>query len=227
MSERPFDLLIFDWDGTILDSIGTIVACTQLVFEELGLAVPTDRRIRSAIGLGLRETVDHIYPGCDDETFDRVRARYRRHWMGNYARRPRVIAGAREALAQLDAHGYRMAVATAKGREGLRMDFARTGLARFFDSSRTLEEAPGKPHPAMALGLLEELEVSAERALVIGDSTHDMGMAANAGVRGLGVASGAEAPENLRAARALDVLASVAVLPAWLDSWERREEAAS
>ncbi len=209
-------LLVFDWDGTLLDSIANIVACTRATLAELGLASVDETTIRGAIGLGLRETVERFHPGCDDATFSSVVEVYRRHWFGEFGRRALPFAGVEEMLAALEERGFWLAVATAKGRKGLEGEFARTGLGRFFLASRTLDEAPSKPAPEMLTGILAELGVAPPEALMIGDSLHDVGMAVNAGVAALGVSTGAEPREALLAAGAIDCLDAVADLPAWL-----------
>ncbi len=217
--QRPTDgfrLLVFDWDGTLLDSIGSIVACTRATLDELEMAPVDDATIRGAIGLGLRETVDRFSPGCDDATFARVIEVYRRHWFATWAERADPFAGVEEMLTALRGRGYRLAVATAKGRKGLEREFAKTGFKRFFAASRTLDEAPSKPAPAMLLGILEELGAAPGESLMVGDSVHDLQMAANASVAGLGVATGAQPREALLAAGAIDCLDAVTELPAWL-----------
>ncbi len=213
-----FRLLVFDWDGTLLDSIGSIVSCTRATLDELGLAGVDETAIRGAIGLGLRETVDRFSPGCDDATFAKVIEVYRRHWFGTWAERADPFAGVEEMLATLRSRGYRLAVATAKGRKGLEREFERTGFKRFFEASRTLDEAPSKPAPGMLFDILDELGEGPAAALMIGDSLHDLQMAANAGVAGLGVATGAQPRAALLAAGALDCLDAVTDLPSWLET---------
>ncbi len=209
-------LLIFDWDGTLLDSVGSIVACTQETLAELELAPVSERIIRSALGLGLRETVETFCPECDDELFGRILATYRRHWLGHYRLRPRLFDGVAAALEELARAGYLLAVATAKGRPGLDLDLETTGLVGRFAATRTADEAPAKPHPGMVLELLAELDVHPREALVVGDTTHDLRMAANAGVAGVAVCSGSHPRAELLALEPLACLESAAELPAWL-----------
>lgn len=219
-SARPaaagYRLVIFDWDGTLLDSVASIVECTQATLDELGVDGVAEKTIRGVIGLGLRETVEGICPGCDEALFQRVVETYRKHWFGGYSSRPVLFTGVTELVGELRRQGYLLAVATAKGRLGLDADLAATGLADRFDATRTVTESPGKPHPGMVLEILDELGVPAPEALVVGDTTHDLRMAANAGVAGVGVCSGSQPRAQLEALEPAGCLASAVELPAWL-----------
>ncbi len=220
MRDRPNDggyrLIIFDWDGTLLDSVGSIVACTQATLDELGLPPVPEGTIRSVLGLGLRETVETFCPGCDDDLFERVLQTYRGQWNRSYRNRPALFAGIEAALAELAAAGHLLAVATAKSRGGLERELADNGLAGQFAATRTMDEAPGKPHPKMLLDILEELGVDARQALMVGDTTHDLRMAVNAGVDPLAVCSGSHPRAELLALAPLACLDSAAELPVWL-----------
>ena len=209
-------LVIFDWDGTLLDSVGSIVECTQVALAELGLAPVHETTIRQVLGLGLRETVETLCPGCDDDLFRQIVETYRKHWFGGYSTRPVLFAGVPEALGELRSRGYLLAVATAKGRLGLDADLEATGLAGRFAATRTITEAPSKPHPGMVLDILEELDVPAAEALVVGDTTHDLRMAANAGVIGVAVCSGSHPRAELEALEPAGCLTGAAELPGWL-----------
>jgi len=219
-STRPgaagFRLVIFDWDGTLLDSVGSIVECTQATLAELEVADVSESTIRSAIGLGIRETVETLRPGCDEELFQRVLTTYRKHWFGGFSSKPVLFGGIVELLEELDRQGFLLAVATAKGRVGLDADLRSTGLDRLFAATRTVNEAPSKPHPGMVLDILDELGVPPAEALVVGDTTHDLQMAANAGVAGVGVYSGSQPRAALEALAPAGCLASAVDLPAWL-----------
>ena len=214
-------LLIFDWDGTLLDSIGSIVACVQATLEELGEPAAEEERIRASLGLGLRETVEMFCPGCDDELFDRVVDVYRRLWTESFCRAPRLFADVPEVLEKLRSDGYRLAIATAKSRGGLRHDLERTGLGRFFHSTRTIDEAPSKPNPQMLLDILAEQGVGPQQSLMIGDTVHDLEMASNAGIRSVAVLSGCESREVLEPWQPVACLRSVTELVSWLDGDER------
>jgi phosphoglycolate phosphatase len=219
-ANSKFELLVFDWDGTLIDSIGRIVACTQKTLHELEMPDVPDERIRTAIGLGIREMVDRFHPGCTDEAFDRIVTVYRRHWFDTFSRSPALFDGVRETLGGLAAQGYLMAVATAKSRKGLAQDLEGTGLAELFHATRTADEARAKPDPTMLLQILDELGVRPKDALMIGDTVHDLQMAVNAGVAGLGVTCGSHSRGELGGVAALDYLAGVPQLPDWLRAQE-------
>lgn len=210
------ELLVFDWDGTLVDSIGRIVSCTQQTLREVGLEGADETRIRMSIGLGIREMVNHFQPECDDEMFARICEVYRRHWLETYSLDPALFPGVREALEEVAREGYLLAVATAKSRWGLDNDLAATGLAPIFHSSRTADECLAKPSPAMLLEILDELGVQAREALMIGDTVHDLQMAVNAGVPALGVTSGSHDRAELESVEALAYLDGVASIPEWL-----------
>jgi phosphoglycolate phosphatase len=220
-----YRVLVFDWDGTLMDSIASIVACTQAALGELGLQPLPEARIRRAIGMGLRESVEMFYPGCDGETHLRLLEGYRRHWVETYKDRPVLFAGVAATLQGLGGAGYRLAVATAKSRRGLDRELQATGLAALFHASRTADEAPSKPHPRMVLDLMAELDARPHETLVIGDSGWDLAMARNAGADAVAVLSGSQRREELEEHAPLACLESVVELPAWLQA--RRTPTAS
>lgn len=216
MTGSRYKLVVFDWDGTLLDSIATIVGCTQATLMELGLPPANEADIRSAIGLGIRETVNSFCPGCSEETFDRIVEVYRRLWFERFVREPVLFEGVRILLEGLAREGLLLAVATAKSRRGLSADLERTHLGRFFQASRTVDEAASKPSPDMLLGILDELGVRPEEALMVGDAIHDLQMANNAGVASVGVTSGTTTREVLLGKGPLECLDTVTALPGWL-----------
>ncbi len=211
-----FRLLVFDWDGTLMDSIGPIVACTQAVFGDLDLGTVPDERIRGTIGLGLRETVDILVPGCTDEIFQSVVERYRHHWLATYRDRPVMFEGVEEMVQGLARDGWLVAVATGKSRRGLDHALDQTGLREVFHSTRTVDEAFSKPHPKMLLDILEDLGVSPREAVMIGDTTFDLEMAKSAGTASVGVCTGSHYREELLSLGPLTCLERVMDLPAWL-----------
>lgn len=213
---KSYDLLVFDWDGTLVDSIGSIVGCSQQAFADVGLAPVPAAKIRRTIGLGIREMIDELVPGCDDALFVRICEAYRQHWFTVFSLRHAPFAGVDSLLERLAAEGYLLGIATAKGRRGLQAELDRTGLGAYIHSSRTVDEAPAKPHPAMLESLMEELGTRPERTLMIGDTAHDLEMAANAGVPGLGVLGGSHTREQLNHAPHLAILDGVLKMPAWL-----------
>ncbi len=213
---RRFDLLIFDWDGTLVDSIDAIVGCTLATLHELGLDGIPETTVRGAIGLGLRETVERYRPGCDEATFAEVLEVYRRHWWATYGWQMAPFPGVEGLLHELAGRGHLLAVATAKSRRGRVHDFERTGLGRHFHASRTMDDSPGKPDPHMIESLIEELGSTPSRTLMVGDTCHDLEMAANAGVAAVAVLSGSQTREQLEPARPVAILGGVGEIAGWL-----------
>jgi len=216
MRDPALKLLVFDWDGTLMDSVGSIVGCTQAVIADLGLGEADETTIRGTVGLGLRETVDTLVPGCDDALYDVVLECYRRHWVATFRDRPLLFPGVRAMLGDLAQGGYLLAVATGKSRRGLEHAFDQTGLRGHFHASRTADEALSKPHPQMLLDILDQLGVRPRAALMVGDSIYDLRMAANAGTHGVAVLSGAHGREELAAEAPRVLLEQIVELPAWL-----------
>jgi len=211
-----YQLVIFDWDGTLLDSISSIVACTQATMEELDEGRVEESVIRGAIGLGLRETVDRLAPGCDDELYGRIVQVYRRLWFDTFIHQPRLFPGTREVLRELADREYLLAVATAKSRRGLDEDLAKTGLNGTFQATRTADEAHSKPHPQMILDILGELAVAAEESLMVGDTTYDLQMAHNAGSAAAAVLTGSHNHGELSQASPQVYFDDLRELPGWL-----------
>jgi len=214
---RRFRLLVFDWDGTLIDSIASIVACTHAALEDLELAGPPDDEIRGTVGLGLRDVLARLWPEGAPPEHERLMERYRHHWLTTYGRRGELFAGVDDTLAALEERGYLLAVATGKGRTGLERDLRATGLDGRFLASRTVDEAASKPNPQMLLELMDELGAGGKETLMIGDTTFDLDMARNAGAAAVGVLTGPHGADDLLACAPLACLASVAELPAWLD----------
>lgn len=212
---RQFDLLIFDWDGTLADSTQTIVDALQSASRDVGLPVPDDTKSRSIIGLGLREALQELFPDADAEAEARLVERYRMHY---FARDEEIVLfdGVEDAMQELADAGFMLAVATGKGRGGLDRAMAQTGLTEFFHASRCAGECHSKPHPQMLEEILDELGAIPERALMIGDTHFDLQMAQNARMAGLGVSYGAQPHENLLPHAPLACFDSFAKLHAWL-----------
>jgi len=212
----PYRLLVFDWDGTLLDSISSILACTQAALARIDLPIADESDIRASIGMGIREMVERFYPGCSDADFQRLVLAYRELWFDDYCHRSGLLPGAVETLTALADRGYWLAVATAKSRRGLDLDLDRTGVRDRFLSTRTADESRAKPDPAMLESILQELGVEAADALMIGDTSHDLQMAQNARTDGLGVLSGSQSRGELEACAPKSVLDGVWDMPAWL-----------
>ena len=192
-----YQLVIFDWDGTVMDSTGRIIACMHQAGADLCLPVLEDDAVREIIGLGLPEALRTLYPGIGDRDLERMRERYAVHFVAAEASPSRLYPGARETLAALRAAGLRLAVATGKSRKGLDRVWASSGLGDSFDASRCADGTHSKPHPAMVTELLTELGVAPERALVVGDTSFDLQMARDAGVDRVAVSYGAHPVDRL------------------------------
>lgn len=212
---RRFDLIVFDWDGTIVDSTSMIAGCIRSAASDLGLAVPTIEQASHVIGLGLRDALSHAVPGLALDRAEEFSARYRHHYLACEARIV-LFDGMQTMLEELASAGVPLAVATGKTRRGLVRAFESSGLGRLFAASKCADESQSKPHPAMLRELAEELAVQPQCMLMIGDTTHDLQMAAAAGVPSVGVTYGAHLHANLAAYGALALAKSVAELHAWL-----------
>ena len=214
---RQFDLLIFDWDGTLMDSAGVIVDSIQRACEDIGHPVPTARASRQIIGLGLQQALQTLLPTLGDDAYPSLVERYRYHYLGRDRDIP-LFPGVVEGLGALRAAGFRLAVATGKSRLGLARALEASGLATLFDATRCADQTHSKPHPAMVLELIEELGADPARTLVIGDTSHDLLMAANAGVASLGVTYGAHEIGDLTPHAPLALMHSFAEVHAWLSA---------
>jgi len=212
---KRFELIVFDWDGTLMDSTGAIVASIQAAATDLGIEPPTDQRASHFIGLGLIDALRHALPDLPAERYQDVALRYRQHYMAR-DHDLMLFDGAAALIEELTAAGHILAVATGKTRKGLDRAFEVSGLGPRFQSSRCADECHSKPHPQMLEELMDEFGVEPEVTLMIGDTTHDLLMARNAGVAALGVAYGAHPREALEAEAPLYCAANVAELAAWL-----------
>ncbi|MCC6610099.1 MAG: HAD-IA family hydrolase [Burkholderiales bacterium] len=212
---KRFDLIVFDWDGTLLDSAGAIAACIQAAARDLGLAAPSEARARHVIGLGLEDALAYALPDLPPADYGRMAARYRHHFLARDAELP-LFGGTRELLAALQGRGHRLAIATGKSRMGLARALEHTGLTAVFEATRCADQCASKPAPDMLLELMAELATAPERTLMIGDTAHDLQMATNAGVPAVAVAYGAHSPETLAPLAPLALAESIAALAAWL-----------
>lgn len=210
-----YDLVIFDWDGTVMDSTGLIASCIQQSCRDMGLPVPAESEAKWVIGLGFLQSVEHVAPGLDRSHQLELADSYRRHFVAREHEAP-LYAGIAELLAELRARERRLAVATGKARRGLDRALSTSGLAHFFEATRCADEGFPKPHPDMVLRLLEETGVDPQRALMVGDTTHDLELAANAGVDAVAVCYGAHDEALLRARGARHYAATVEDLRLWL-----------
>ncbi|HEX4953802.1 MAG TPA: HAD-IA family hydrolase [Thermoanaerobaculia bacterium] len=213
---NDFDLLVFDWDGTLMDSVASIVACMQQAADDLGFGPVPEESVRRMIGLGLIEAREAVGLPVSEETWLEVIERYRHHWLATYKDQNLLFPGAAPMLGELAAAGYVLAVATGKGRRGLDRDLDATGVRGLFAATRTVDESPSKPHPAMLLELMDELGATPRRTLMIGDTPYDLQMATNAGAGSVAVTSGTHGAQELTRFGPLACLPSVVALPSWL-----------
>jgi phosphoglycolate phosphatase len=216
MKQRDYQLIVFDWDGTLMDSAGKIVRCFESAVGDVGLPSPGAAAIRNIIGLGLSEAVASLLPQCDPEAQSRVVARYREHFLHLDQTEMPLFPGVRDGLASLAQRGYLLAVATGKARRGLSRVLRETGLEHLFVASRCADESFSKPHPQMLLDILEETGVVPAAALMVGDTVYDMQMARNARVDGLAVSYGVHERERLLAHGPVACLDSFPEVHGWL-----------
>ena len=217
MSPRPrqFDLIVFDWDGTLFDSTALITRCIQAACGDVGVAVPSDRDASYVIGMGLVEALQHAAPGLPRERYPELGNRYRYHY---FAKQHEIVLfeGTLAMLQALKQRDHRLGVATGKSRRGLDEALNSVQLKGVFDGTRTADETASKPDPLMLVELMDELGVPPERTLMIGDTTHDLQLAANAGTARIGVSYGAHEPASFDAFAPLHVAHSVGDLHDWL-----------
>lgn len=214
---RQFDLLIFDWDGTLADSEALIVGAMQAAISELKLPTRSDREIRELIGLGLNEAMASLYPEFELPQVLQLLEGYRKRWVLSGLKEAPLFPGALDTLRILHAEGYRLAIATGKSRKGLERSLdAHVELRTLLSCSRCADETVSKPDPRMLHELLEQEAVDPGRALMIGDTDYDLIMARSAGMPAVAVACGVHPRERLQLADPLHILGDVTGLQDWL-----------
>ena len=214
---RPlnFDLIAFDWDGTLFDSTQIIVRSIQLAVADVGGTVPSNEAASYVIGLGLMQALAHAAPDVPQARYPELGKRYRHHY-AVHQNDITLFEGVVPLLNDLKERGHLLAVATGKSRRGLDEALQAVELKGCFDSSRTADETAGKPHPRMLHELMSEFGVKPERTLMIGDTTHDLQMALNAGCASVGVSYGAHEPSAFEPLKPRVVAHSVQELQRWL-----------
>ena len=215
MRPRQFDLIAFDWDGTLFDSTQIIVRCIQSAVADVGGTVPSDREAAYVIGMGLMQALAHAAPDVPQDKYPELGARYRFHYT-NHQDDLVLFDGVLPMLEELKQRHHWLAVATGKSRRGLDEALRSSQLHGVFDGSRTADETAGKPHPRMLEELMREFGTEPQRTLMIGDTTHDLQMAVNAGCPAVGVSYGAHEPGEFDSLGPLHVAHSVADLHRWL-----------
>ena len=214
-ARRQFDLIAFDWDGTLFDSTAIITRCIQNAVRDVGGTVPSDQDAAYVIGMGLMQALAYAAPDVPKDKYAELGARYRHHYV---ARKNDIslFAGVVPMLVDLKSRQHCLSVATGKSRKGLDDVLQAVELKGMFDGSRTADETAGKPDPRMLQELMHEFGVAPERTLMIGDTTHDLQMALNAGCASVGVSYGAHEPEAFVALSPRFVAHSVVDLHHWL-----------
>ena len=204
---RKYDLVIFDWDGTLMDSIGSIVSCMQAASNDARITIPSEQAIRDLIGLSLPKMFNILF-GEHPHLHDEILNLYRHHYLsGNYS--SALFDGSESLLKKLKHEGYTLAIATGKNRQGLDRILDLTGVGHYFSATRCADETESKPDPLMLNSLLTELAFTPAKTVMIGDSIHDLNMANNAGVDCIGVSYGANHISQLQFAKPIAIVDSV------------------
>jgi phosphoglycolate phosphatase len=211
---KRYDLIVFDWDGTVMDSTAVISGSIQAACRDLGLTVPDDETARHVIGLGLDQALRYAVPDMPESMCPDLVERYRHHFLAQDQAIP-LFEGARETIAELHHAGYRLGVATGKSQAGLNRAMEATGMKNYFHATRTADRSLSKPDPAMLLELMEELGSSAGRTLMVGDTTHDVQMAHNAKVDVVAMGHGAHPSVQLQELNPLALVGNFTELRAW------------
>ncbi len=211
-------LLVFDWDGTLLDSTAVIVAAAQAATTDLDIEQPSEACIRGIIGLNLADAIARLFPAEDASFCEVFRQSYRARFAEIHQCSPtKLFPEVPSVLGSLVDMGYVLAIATGKARKGFELEAGRTGVERYFRATRCADEAPSKPHPAMLLQLMEELDMEAEQTVMVGDTDYDLEMAERAGVAAVAVSYGAHPRDRLLARAPATCLESLTELPTWLE----------
>lgn len=212
---KTFELIVFDWDGTLMDSAAAIASAIRAAAMDLGLDPPSEARARHVIGLGLEDALAQAMPQLEPQRYGEISERYRYHYLAQ-DQGLSLFSGALELLEELSNAGHMLAIATGKSRLGLDRALEVSGVGSFFHGTRCADECFSKPHPQMLDELIAEFGTRPETTLMIGDTTHDLQMARNAGVAALAVSYGAHPRQVLEAESPLLCANSVIDLAAWL-----------
>ncbi len=191
MKNKKIKLIIFDWDGTLVDSIGWIVHCMQQAAETSDLPVPTEEAVRNVIGLSIERALEELFAGLDEVGREHFVKSYSQFFFTRDVSPGDVFAGVPEMLSQLKTQGFLLAVATGKRSAGLSRAMTGTGLADYFDATCGVDQAASKPDPLMIDRIIGQLRVDKQQTIMLGDSIHDLKMAKNAAVDAVAVCCGA------------------------------------
>ena len=214
-NQRPFDLIVWDWDGTIANSTGMITNAIVKAAEQVGLPTLDPIAASNIIGLGLKESIHALYGNIPTEKAQALAAQYTANYYAGESEIP-LFDGAKETIIELNRRGYKLAVATGKGRRGLNLALQHCGLGNYFHATRTVDECFSKPHPQMLDELMDILVATPERTLMIGDTSYDLQMAQNAGVAGVGVTFGAQTQDKLVGYNPIKIFNQFNDLSTWL-----------
>ncbi|MBA0922165.1 MAG: HAD-IA family hydrolase [Nitrosospira sp.] len=214
---KKFDLLVFDWDGTLVDSAGAIISSIKNAARDAELPEPSNIAARYVIGLGLREAAECLFPAISPQKFELLSNRYRHHYLALDSKIS-PFKGVIKIIETLHKKKFLLAVATGKSRAGFDRSLESSGLKNYFHSSRCADETSSKPNPLMLFELMEQFNIEAERTLMIGDTTHDLQMAINARVAGLGVTYGAHSRKNIESLTPFACVDSIMDLSSWLNT---------
>lgn len=209
-------LIVFDWDGTLMDSAAHIVSCLQSAISELDLETKTNDELKNIIGLGLREAFFALYPQADDNELTSLTARYREHFFDKEADTSKLFSGARELIQELQDKEYYLAIATGKGRNGLDKVLKETGMGEYFPITRCADESHSKPNPQMLLDIIDYYGIDASEAIMVGDTEYDLLMANNAEANAVGVTYGVHEKQRLLDCKPLTCLDNISDLHRWL-----------
>jgi phosphoglycolate phosphatase len=197
MKPKKYQLIIFDWDGTIINSQAHILTCMKNAMQDENLPAPDDESIRHIIGLSLDRAILALYPHLDHATVDRISNHYRRHFFAD-SNQSELFEGVAETIQDLHASGYFLAVATGKGRRGLDLALKNTGLEPFFHITRCADETRSKPDPMMLDEILTDLDLQADKAIMVGDTSYDLDMATNIRMDSIAVTYGMHDRQHLK-----------------------------
>lgn len=216
-ADRRYDLIVWDWDGTIIDSTPTIVHCIQQACRDLGFKAPDDTLASSVIGLGIQDSLRRAVPWIEPIHFQKLTERFRYHYLAKDHELD-LFVGIRELIEKLRNDQFLLGVATGKSRVGLDRSLKHHQIGHLFHETRTADESFSKPHPGMLLELSDATQVPTRRILMIGDTTHDLDMASNAGVDAVAVTYGAHPVDTLKTSKSLAHVNDVTELSQWLEN---------
>lgn len=216
MTARRYKMVVFDWDGTLMDSAAKIVNCFRSAARDVGACVPTPEAVRGIIGLGLDESLAALFPGAEAEQQQLLMQSYREHFLERDRTRMALFPGVEAGLAALKEDDFLLAIATGKARRGLERALDETAVRHLFATSRCVDEALSKPHPRMLRDILDETGIAAREALMVGDTTFDLQMAAAADMDALAVSYGAHPVEPLLAENPRDCLDEFGEVVQWI-----------